>query len=88
MVGKAMTKFKVGSHSLKIETGRWSRTPRAQRLCGSCNEFGDEFHALYHCSKVYREDLVDLPPRLAELWDYEGVNTLFQRMCDAEMVGC
>ena len=88
VVGKAMTKFRVGSHSLKIETGRWNRTPRGQRLCGTCNEFGDEFHALYHCSKVYREDLVDLPPRLADLWEYEGVNTLFQRMYDAEMVGC
>ena len=85
-VGKAMTKFRVGSHSLKIETGRWSRTPREQRLCRTCNEFGDEFHALFSCSEVYREDLEDMPSSVADLWEYEGINRLFQRMRDAEMV--
>ena len=27
------TKFRTSSHSLKVETGRWSRMPREQRLC-------------------------------------------------------
>ena len=31
-VGKSMTKFRLGSHNLKIETGRWNRTPRENRL--------------------------------------------------------
>ena len=84
-VGKAITKFRVGSHLLKIETGRWNRTKREQRLCASCNEVGDEFHAIYHCSEVCREDL-NLPRTISDIWEHEGVNTLFQRLRNAEMV--
>ena len=86
LIGKSMTKFRVGSHLLKIETGRWSRLKRDQRLCSTCGELGDEFHALYYCSDVYRGDLANLPPRIADIWEYEGVNTLFKRLCEADMI--
>ena len=36
-VGKSLIRFRLGSHNLKIETGRWTNTPRDQRLCLSCN---------------------------------------------------
>ena len=38
VTGKCITKFRAGSHMLKIETGRWSRTPREDRLCTHCNK--------------------------------------------------
>ena len=83
VVGKAITKFRLGSHFLRIELGRWTRTPRPQRLCHTCNVLGDEFHVIYRCSDIYREDL-DPPEQLASLWDYPEVNTLFKRIRDAE----
>ena len=44
------TRFRVSSHNLKIETGRWSRKERENRVC-QCNIGGiqDEFHALFRC---------------------------------------
>ena len=47
----AFTRFRTGSHLLKIETGRWSRVPRENRLC-HCDkgEVQDEFHIIESCS--------------------------------------
>ena len=36
-------KFRLGSHKLPIETGRWSRISRDQRFCTVCG-VGDESH--------------------------------------------
>ena len=41
----AFTRLRLGSHRLKIETGRWSRIPRERRLC-LCGEVQDELHVL------------------------------------------
>ena len=83
-VGKGIVKFRLGSHQLKIETGRWSRTPRENRTCVTCGELGDEEHMIYSCADIVREDLVDIPRPLSSLWDYQGVNRLFKRIMDAE----
>ncbi len=46
------TRLRLGSHRLRVETGRWSRTPVEQRLC-SCNEdIQTEEHVLTSCSKT------------------------------------
>ena len=47
----AYTRIRLGSHRLKIETGRWSRTPRERRLC-SCGHVQDEDHVLLKCSLI------------------------------------
>ena len=44
----AFTRFRVGSHRFRIETGRWSRTPRERRLC-PCGEVQDEVHVIKNC---------------------------------------
>ena len=44
----ALTRIRLGSHRLKIETGRWSRIPREERLC-SCGVVQSEKHVLLHC---------------------------------------
>jgi hypothetical protein len=41
-----VTKFRLSSHSLAIETGRWSRKPREERTCPECRVVQDEPHAL------------------------------------------
>ena len=86
VVGKSMIKFRLGSHRLKIETGRWSNIPRDERLCTSCNLLEDEYHVIYDCCKIDRADLVDIPQPLSSLWSYSKVNTLFKRIRDAEYV--
>ena len=50
----ALTRFRVSSHKLEIEAGRWTRprvTPLENRLCSSCHVLEDEYHFLVVCSK-------------------------------------
>lgn len=45
------TRYRLSSHQLRIEVGRWSRTPPDQRMC-SCNTgIQNEFH-IFHCPIV------------------------------------
>ena len=47
----SFTKFRLSSHRLKIETGRWSRIPRDNRLC-ECGDVQDEVHVALYCPKT------------------------------------
>ena len=49
------TKFRLSSHNLAIEKGRWQRKPREERLCPACNIVQDEQHALREC--ILNEDV-------------------------------
>ena len=49
----AFTRFRVSSHSLAVETGRWNRKgrgrlPMEERLC-SCGEIQNEVHVMSQC---------------------------------------
>ena len=44
----AATQMRLSSHKLRIETGRWARIERENRLC-PCGEVQDEQHVLLHC---------------------------------------
>ena len=41
-VCKVLIKFRLGSHKLPIETGRWREIKREERICETCNDLGDE----------------------------------------------
>ena len=45
------TQFRLSSHNLRIETGRWARIERENRLC-TCGVIQDEFHVLFDCTKT------------------------------------
>ena len=47
----SFSRLRLMSHSLKVETGRWSRIPREQRLCDRCDRavVQDEEHVLITC---------------------------------------
>ena len=47
----ALSKFRLSSHSLLIETGRYTGIPTEERLCNFCNmrKIEDEFHFLLVC---------------------------------------
>ena len=49
---RAFSRLRLQSHSLKVETGRWSRIPREERLCDRCDAAAvqDEEHVLVSCS--------------------------------------
>ena len=44
----AFSQIRLGSHFLKIETGRWARIERENRLC-ACGQIQTEQHVLLHC---------------------------------------
>lgn len=50
------TKFRLSSHDLAIERGRYENTPRNERICKNCNlnMVENEYHFLLVCPK-YRE---------------------------------
>ena len=45
------TRLRLSSHRLRIETGRWSRIPRENRLC-ACGVIQDEAHVIQVCPNV------------------------------------
>ena len=45
----AVTRFRVSSHNLAVESGRWSRIPRELRLCPCGSGVQDEEHVLCTC---------------------------------------
>ena len=47
----SFTRFRLSSHMLKIETGRWSRTPREERLCKCGTSLQNEQH-VFACPLV------------------------------------
>ena len=53
---KSLIRFRCGSHSLAVETGRWSGVPRRHRVCRKCGAgyfVEDEMHVLLECSAMH-----------------------------------
>ena len=48
----SVTRMRLGSHYLRCETGRWSRTPREERLCICQTGVQDEEHVLLRCPRT------------------------------------
>lgn len=80
---EAFTRLRLMSHSLRIEVGRWSRTPRDQRVCPcDSTHIETEEHVLLHCplSAQHRSD----HPHLT----YDSLETIFtdsthlEEVCD------
>lgn len=45
----SVTRFRLSSHRLKVETGRWARIPRDLRVCLCGNGIQDEHHIIFVC---------------------------------------
>ena len=78
-------RFRLGSHLLPIETGRWTRTMRENRLCSVCGVLGDERHVIYHCGEVDRSGLHLMEP-LNSLWKNDDVFRLFSNLKIAKLL--
>ena len=50
---RVASKFRIGNHNLKIETGRFTilKTPEDPRICDHCNQNSveNELHIIFHC---------------------------------------
>ena len=53
----SFTRMRLSSHYLKIETGRWSRIPRENRLC-ECGQVQSEIHVLLTCPLLHNLRLI------------------------------
>ena len=79
-ISSVITKFRLGSHYLPIETGRWRRIKsRADRVCQVCKVPGDEMHLIYDCIEINRLDL-NIPINIDEIWKSKDTITLFERI--------
>ena len=49
---KNLTRLRVSSHKLSVETGRFNKTPLENRLCAMCDKglVEDEFHLMISCT--------------------------------------
>ena len=83
-LSRDVIRFRLGSHILPIETGRWSRKPRQDRLCDRCGVVGDEKHALFNCCKIDRSDFA-MPEEIGEIWKMDELFDLMGLLKDA---GC
>ena len=72
-------RLRLGSHHMPIETGRWRRIPRIQRLCQTCGIVGDEVHYIYDCPDIDRYETPDIP-NLHELDKYSKLDILIRNL--------
>ena len=84
--GDAITRFRLGSHLLPIETGRWRRVIRSERLCSKCNVLGDEYHFLFYCPDTYRCPTYNFSGNLHDLWSNENIFKLFKQLVKTEFL--
>ena len=45
-----LSRFRTGSHNLRIESGRWSRLPREERMCRCGPHIQTLDHVVYSCN--------------------------------------
>ena len=62
MYKKTLARFRLSSHNLNIEQGRYRNIHRDQRICESCNlnDIEDEFHFILKCTLYndFRRELI------------------------------
>ena len=80
-----IVRFRLGSHKLPIETGRWNRVNRELRFCQLCGILGDEHHYIYICPMIRRNEL-NLSDNMNQIWSQEGVVELIRWFKEADLI--
>ena len=89
---RSITRIRISSHKLQIESGRYNNTPRELRFCNKCNEnmIEDEIHFLLHCQKYNsaRTKLYDLlHENVARFFDLNDTNKLIYLLnCEMRVI--
>jgi hypothetical protein len=65
------TRFRLSSHNLAIERGRWLRKPPEERVCPECRVMQNEQHALKDCviNDAKRQSFADLCLNLPDFFN-------------------
>ena len=76
------TRLRVASHNLRVETGRWQRLERKDRVC-SCDGVSvqDETHSLLFCPNT-----ANIRASFPALFPCRSVNELFEKECLDQVV--
>ena len=74
-----LPRLRLSSHCMPVETGRWRRLTREERVCTACNTLGDEEHYIYTCPEIDRTNLDDIP-EFHELHNYDKLHLLMERL--------
>lgn len=75
---RALSRFRISTHRLQIETGRFTNTPRSQRICQKCSsgDIEDEIHFLCSC-QFFEEKRTDLFNLVSSKYhNFSNLNTL------------
>ena len=80
-----LIRFRVGSHCLPIETGRWCQKKKEDRICDVCGIPGDEHHYLYDCPTIDRDNL-NLDPDVSKIWWQPEVFQLIGRLKSQDLL--
>jgi hypothetical protein len=73
-----LARFRLSSHYLAVETGRWSRVSQQSRICTKC-QLGvvqDEHHAVFVCPALH-----DIRRELPVLFDNPAITDLRSMFC-------
>ena len=91
----AVTKMRISCHLLPIESGRYKKIPRVERLCPLCNrsEIGDEFHYLLKCTHsslshirgIFLESLYSINSNFTNM-SYKALFLYIMSMCDQNIL--
>ena len=75
------TRLRLSSHNLKIETGRWSRIPRENRLCVCKTDIQTEQHIIESCqiSQPVRDNCPDITFSLPNIFLHRD----YTKLCKA-----
>ena len=48
---RTLSKLRIRSHNLHVETGKWYNIEMNQRICKQCDQYKieDEFHLIFEC---------------------------------------
>ena len=84
-MSKNPKRFRVGSHCLPVETGRWCQKKKEDRICDVCGTPGDEHHYLYDCPTIPRADL-NLDPDVSKIWWQPEVFMLIGRLKSQDLL--
>ena len=76
----SFTRIRTSSHRLRIETGRWARLEREDRLCACGQDVQDEEHVLQFCPLVnhLRPPNMIFPYCLQENVPYQAIYDILQ----------
>jgi hypothetical protein len=84
---RAITKLRISSHRLKIETGRYLKLEANKRLCNKCdlNKIEDEIHFLLECpsTSTDRQVLIDMINNNCNNFQYLNLSDFWLLNCES-----